>query len=89
MLMREIELGKLFGEHEDAAQNIVKFIGCVTTESKRLLFFCFLFFPQLFIFNSLLSLVWKDSKRTFLFRPKVEKLHIHDHRLLLIMKVKI
>ena len=46
MLMREIELGKLFGEHADAAQNIVKFIGCVTAESKRLLFF-FVFFSFL------------------------------------------
>ena len=31
-LMREIELGKLFGESEQ--QNIIKFIGCVTTEGK-------------------------------------------------------
>ena len=30
--MREIELGKLFGESE--AANIIKFIGCVTTEGK-------------------------------------------------------
>ena len=31
-LMREIELGKLFGENEQP--NIIKFIGCVTTEGK-------------------------------------------------------
>ena len=31
-LMREIELGKLFGETEQP--NIIKFIGCVTTEGK-------------------------------------------------------
>ena len=30
-LMREIELGKLFGETE---QPNIKFIGCVTTEGK-------------------------------------------------------
>ena len=29
-LMREIELGKIFGETEQP--NIIKFIGCVTTE---------------------------------------------------------
>ena len=33
-LMREIELGKLFGESE--APNIIKFIGCVTTEGKQI-----------------------------------------------------
>ena len=31
-LMREIELGKLIGEN--VSPNIVKFMGCVTTESK-------------------------------------------------------
>ena len=31
-LMREIELGKLFGETE--RPNIIKFIGCVSTEGK-------------------------------------------------------
>lgn len=31
-LMREIELGKMFGESEPP--NIIKFIGCVTTEGK-------------------------------------------------------
>ena len=36
-LMREIELGKLFGESE--ATNIIKFIGCVTTEGKQILQF--------------------------------------------------
>lgn len=30
--MREIELRKLFGEN--AQQNIVKFIGCVTTQGE-------------------------------------------------------
>ena len=33
-LMREIELGKLIGEN--VSPNIVKFMGCVTTESKCL-----------------------------------------------------
>ena len=33
-LMREIELGKLFGETEQ--RNIIKFIGCVTTEGNTL-----------------------------------------------------
>jgi len=33
-LMREIELGKLFGETEQS--NIIKFIGCVTTEGNTL-----------------------------------------------------
>ena len=31
-LMREIELGKLIGEN--VSPNIVKFMGCVTTQSK-------------------------------------------------------
>lgn len=31
-LMREIELGKLFGETKQP--NIIMFIGCVTTEGK-------------------------------------------------------
>ena len=31
-LMREIELGKLLGEKPQ--ENIVKFIGCVTTQGK-------------------------------------------------------
>ena len=34
-LMREIELGKLLGE--DTQENIVKFIGCVTTQGKTLI----------------------------------------------------
>jgi len=34
-LMREIELGKLFGE--STQENIVKFIGCVTTQGKTLI----------------------------------------------------
>ena len=33
-LMREIELGKLFGESEQP--NIIKFLGCVTTEGNTL-----------------------------------------------------
>jgi len=33
-LMREIELGKLLGESEQP--NIIKFIGCVTTEGNTL-----------------------------------------------------
>ena len=33
-LMREIELGKLLGERPQP--NIVKFIGCVTTQGKKL-----------------------------------------------------
>ena len=33
-LMREIELGKRFVESE--ATNIIKFIGCVTTEGKQI-----------------------------------------------------
>jgi len=33
-LMREIELGKLFGESEQP--NVIKFIGCVTTEGNTL-----------------------------------------------------
>ena len=32
-LMREIELGKLIGEN--VSPNIVKFMGCVTTQSKH------------------------------------------------------
>ena len=35
--MREIELAKLLGD--DPTQNIVKFVGCVTTQSKRLPFY--------------------------------------------------
>ena len=34
--MREIELGKLLGKNPQP--NIVKFIGCVTTEGKRVAF---------------------------------------------------
>ena len=37
-LMREIELGKLLGEKPQP--NIVKFIGCVTTQGKQLQLFC-------------------------------------------------
>jgi len=33
--MREIELGKLLGENPQ--ENIVKFIGCVTTQGKTLI----------------------------------------------------
>ena len=33
-LMREIELGKLFGETEQS--NIINFIGCVTTEGNTI-----------------------------------------------------
>ena len=34
-LMREIELGKLLGENPQT--NIVEFIGCVTTQGKKIL----------------------------------------------------
>jgi len=34
-LIREIELGKLLGESTE--ENIVKFIGCVTTQGKTLI----------------------------------------------------
>jgi len=37
-LMREIELGKLLGENPQ--ENIVKFIGCVTTQGKTLQLLC-------------------------------------------------
>ena len=33
--MREIELGKLLGENPQT--NIVEFIGCVTTQGKKIL----------------------------------------------------
>ena len=36
--MREIELGKLLGKNPQP--NIVKFIGCVTTQGKKLQLFC-------------------------------------------------
>jgi len=37
-LMREIELGKLLGGNSQ--ENIVKFIGCVTTQGKTLQLLC-------------------------------------------------
>ena len=52
-LMREIELGKLLGG--DRQENIVHFIGCVTTQGKTLQLLCFV--------NELwkLFLVWLPS----------------------------
>ena len=69
--MCEIVLGKFLGD--DATQNIVKFIGCVTTQSKRLLFF-----SQGFIPIFLLYFVWNDNKRRIALTPEFNKLHIHQ-----------